>query len=112
MVMGTQRVPTISAAVSLNPTTLSTTLGGVRLMSRKTPPIAPWANSPTRWALERLRSTKAIPTMETRQTMPARMMITSIVSQGIAPHSVPVSVRRSKIHSRINATPGAPKVIR
>ena len=41
MVIGTHRVPTISAAVSLKPTTLSTTLGGVRLTSRKTPPIAP-----------------------------------------------------------------------
>ena len=53
-----------------------------------------------------------MPAIDTRQTRPAMMMMMSIVWHGIAPHSLPVSERRSKIHSRMSATPGAPKVMR
>ena len=76
--------PGHTRTVSLKPTTLSTTLGGVRLTRRKTPPIAPWANSPTRCAFDRLRRTKAMPAIDTRQTRPAMMMMMSLSSMAAA----------------------------
>ena len=107
-----QRLPTMSAAVSLNPTTESKTFGGVRLMNRKTPPTAPCANLPTFCAFVRLRSTKAMPSIDTRQITPVITTTRSMTSQEMEPHSSPASVRRSTTHSRISDTPGAPKVMR